>query len=106
LAPDDEQDGGFAIDQSIVAQVFDGVRDGGDIGKPYGRALPIGDNDWLVVPSLEQLVGRVERPVPDVVREVSLRAVGVRTAEHGTHVLETQPITLQDGRIDVHPHRR
>src|SRR5262249_16583556 len=72
LAPDDEQDSRFAIDQPIVAQVFNGVRDGGDVREPYSRALPIGDNDRLVVTGLEQLVARVERPVPDVVREVSL----------------------------------
>src|SRR5207302_6964506 len=57
LAPDDEQDGRFAIDQPVVAQVFDGVRDGGDIGKPHSRALSIRDNDRLVVFGPQQLVG-------------------------------------------------
>jgi hypothetical protein len=32
------------------------------------------------------------------------RTIGVRCTEHGPDILKTQPVTMQDGGIDRHPH--
>ena len=104
LPPDGEQDRGFAIDQTAIADVFRGVDHVGDISQAHGRSLPVGDDDRLVVFRLQQLVRGIERPGTAVVSDLPFRTVSVGAAEHGTYILETQPVTMQDGGIDAHPH--
>ena len=53
-------------------------------------------NSWSVV---------LMRPGTAAVSDFPFRTVGVGAADHGPHILETQPVTMQDSGIDVHPHR-
>ena len=39
-----------------------------------------------------------------VVNDLPFRTVGVGAAQYGPHILKAQPVTMQDGGIDVHPH--
>jgi hypothetical protein len=105
LPVDKEQNPRFAIDQTIVAYIFDRIPDGGDIGKPYRPAIVVGEDERLVFYGLQQLVRGTERPGTTAAGNFSFRAVGVGVVQHRPHILQAQAVTLQNGGINLHPYR-
>ena len=76
LSEDDQEDGRLPVAASCLADVLHRVGDAGDIGDADRRSVPVRDDDRLVLPGLEELVGCAQGPGLAVPRDLALGMVG------------------------------
>ena len=96
----------LAVGQAARPDVLDRVGHRRHVRQPQRAAVPVADDERLVLAGLEQLIRGRQRRRPAVVRQLALRPVGIRRREEGADVFEAETVAVQRGGVDVDPHRR
>ena len=104
LPKKDQGNARLAVHESGGADVLDRILHVCDVGQFDGRAIPIRDDERLVIRRFEQLVVRPNVGGRVSVGELALRQIRVLLAQHRAHIFEAQTETVQLRGIDVHAH--
>jgi hypothetical protein len=104
LAIEDQEHGRAAVRRSRVAHVLHRVDDLGDIRKAHGRAVAVRDDQWNVLCGLLRLVVRVDLPAQVALLDRALGTIRVRRVERGAHLVESDAVLVERGRIQLDAH--
>jgi hypothetical protein len=95
-----------SIDQTGRSHVLHAVGHRPEIGETHDGAFTRGDDEWQVIDRFQELVVAMDFPTRALVSELSFRPIRIGLRKHIPHLLERDPVFVQDRRVQLHAHGR